>query len=176
MSDIVIEIIRATIVGFIFVYLAANKSIKKVLSIQGWNYILVGFGLIFFGMLIDITDNFESLDKFHVIGDTKYQAFLEKVVGYLLGFSVLAAGVCKWIPGIIELDSKRKLELSAASQEIKTLTGLLPICMDCKKIRDDSGYWNQLEQYLDEHSEAELSHGLCDECMEKRYPDSEEDR
>ncbi len=60
-------------------------------------------------------------------------------------------------------------------KEIKTLQGLLPICMDCKNIRDDSGYWNKLEHYLSEHSEIELSHGLCDECMEKRCPSTDED-
>ncbi len=61
-------------------------------------------------------------------------------------------------------------ELQKALGEIKTLTGLLPICANCKKIRDDKGYWNQIEVYISEHSEAEFSHGICPECKEKLYP------
>jgi len=53
---------------------------------------------------------------------------------------------------------------------VKTLRGLLPICTSCKKIRDDQGYWNQLEIYIREHSEADFSHGLCPECVKKFYP------
>ncbi len=56
------------------------------------------------------------------------------------------------------------------SSHVKTLTGLLPICTSCKKIRDDQGYWNQLEIYILEHSEAEFTHGLCPECVKKFYP------
>lgn len=63
------------------------------------------------------------------------------------------------------------LELQKASSEIKTLSGLLPICASCKKIRDDNGYWNQIESYISDHSEAEFSHGICPECMKKLYPD-----
>ncbi len=55
--------------------------------------------------------------------------------------------------------------------EIKTLRGLIPICAHCKKIRDDKGYWNQIEIYISNHSEAEFSHSICQECLEKYYPD-----
>jgi hypothetical protein len=54
---------------------------------------------------------------------------------------------------------------------LKKLSGLLPICASCKKIRDDKGYWNQIESYLLERSEAEFSHSLCPDCMKKLYPD-----
>jgi len=50
------------------------------------------------------------------------------------------------------------------------LTGLLPICAKCKKIRDDNGYWNQIEVYIRDHSEAEFSHGFCQECAKQYYP------
>jgi hypothetical protein len=53
---------------------------------------------------------------------------------------------------------------------VRTLRGILPICASCKKIRDDKGYWNQLESYIRDHSEAEFSHSLCPECIEKLYP------
>ena len=55
--------------------------------------------------------------------------------------------------------------------KLKVLRGLLPICGGCKKIRDDDGYWNELELYLEAHSEAELSHGLCPDCVRHLYPD-----
>jgi PAS domain S-box-containing protein len=62
-------------------------------------------------------------------------------------------------------------KLEKALNEIKTLKGIVPICASCKKIRDDKGYWTQLEEYLLEHSDAELSHGLCPDCMNRLYPD-----
>jgi predicted Fe-S protein YdhL (DUF1289 family) len=55
--------------------------------------------------------------------------------------------------------------------KIKTLGGLLPICASCKKIRDDRGDWNQLEEYVQKHSEAEFSHSVCPGCAKKLYPD-----
>jgi len=57
-----------------------------------------------------------------------------------------------------------------AEEEIKILKGIVPICAHCKKIRDDKGYWTQLESYIRKHSEAEFSHGICQECAEKHYP------
>ncbi|MFO7761761.1 MAG: GAF domain-containing protein [Desulfobia sp.] len=66
---------------------------------------------------------------------------------------------------------KMILELKKALQEVKTLSGLFPICASCKKIRDDRGYWNQLEQYISEHSDADFSHSICPDCMKKLYPD-----
>ena len=61
--------------------------------------------------------------------------------------------------------------LEAALAEVKTLSGLIPICSFCKKIRDDQGYWSQLEAYLQAHSDARLSHGVCEECAKKYYPE-----
>jgi hypothetical protein len=62
-------------------------------------------------------------------------------------------------------------ELQDTLAQIKKLSGLLPICASCKKIRDDQGYWNQIEAYIRDHSEAKFSHGICPECMKKLYPD-----
>lgn len=67
------------------------------------------------------------------------------------------------------LREKEKLEDALA--KIKTLNGLLPICANCKKIRDDKGYWNQIENYITEHSDILFSHGVCPDCMKKLYPD-----
>jgi len=62
-------------------------------------------------------------------------------------------------------------QLRKAQQEVKTLQGLIPICSNCKRIRDDSGSWNQLEGYIQAHSEAKFSHGICPKCVKELYPD-----
>lgn len=62
-------------------------------------------------------------------------------------------------------------ELQEAISKIRTLSGLLPICASCKKIRDDKGYWNQIESYIRNHSEADFSHCICPECAKELYPD-----
>jgi PAS domain S-box-containing protein len=62
-------------------------------------------------------------------------------------------------------------ELQKAFSEIKTLKGILPICASCKRIRDDKGYWNQIEAYIRDRSDAQFSHGICPECREKLYPE-----
>jgi hypothetical protein len=66
---------------------------------------------------------------------------------------------------------QRTMALTQALDEVRTLSGLLPICSSCSKIRDDKGYWQGVEQYLHEHTGAQLSHGMCPECMGKMYPD-----
>lgn len=62
-------------------------------------------------------------------------------------------------------------ELREALANVKTLSGMLPICSFCKKIRDDAGYWRLIEGYLAEHSRAQFSHGLCPDCVKHHYPE-----
>jgi PAS domain S-box-containing protein len=62
-------------------------------------------------------------------------------------------------------------ELQEALAQVKTLSGLLPICAACKKIRDDNGYWNQIEVFIQEHSDAEFTHSFCPDCMKRLYPE-----
>ncbi len=69
-----------------------------------------------------------------------------------------------------DLVAERTRELHIAIDEVKILSGYLPICASCKQIRDDQGYWTQLESYIREHSEAEFSHGICPDCAAKLYP------
>ncbi|MBI5897092.1 MAG: hypothetical protein HZB24_14180 [Desulfobacterales bacterium] len=69
------------------------------------------------------------------------------------------------------LNEKRSLE--EALGQVKTLRGLLPLCAFCKKVRDDQGYWNQIEAYVAQHSHADFSHGICPECAQKYFPDME---
>ncbi len=82
---------------------------------------------------------------------------------------------------VVELETalaRRVAQLQEAIGKIHTLRGLIPICSSCKKVRDDRGYWKQVEEYVSDRSEAEFSHGLCPGCLAKLYPDvslSEED-
>jgi cell division protein FtsB len=64
----------------------------------------------------------------------------------------------------------RTTELERALANVKVLRGLIPICAGCKKVRDDQGYWSQVEKYVGEHSEATFSHGLCPDCAERYFP------
>ncbi len=66
---------------------------------------------------------------------------------------------------------KEKEKVEEALAKVKKLSGLLPICSSCKKLRDDKGYWRQIESYIHEHSEVDFSHGICPVCAKKLYPD-----
>jgi len=66
---------------------------------------------------------------------------------------------------------EERSRLQQALDEVRTLRGIFPICTNCKKIRDDKGFWNQVEKYVSERTEAEFSHGICPECAQKVYPD-----
>ena len=72
---------------------------------------------------------------------------------------------------LYQLAQERADRLEKAQQEIKTLRGIIPICTSCKKIRNDEGYWQQVETYIGNHSEALFSHGVCPDCMEELYPE-----
>lgn len=104
----------------------------------------------------------------------------ETIIG-LLSAEIILVNDHPWVVSVIIDISRRKQaeaerekllkELKAALSQIKKLSGLLPICSYCKKIRDDKGYWNQIEAYIRDHSEAEFSHGICHDCVQKYYPD-----
>jgi PAS domain S-box-containing protein len=86
--------------------------------------------------------------------------------------------ICRDISQRKQTEEEREkliIELKEALAQVKTLSGLLPICASCKKIRDDKGYWNHIEKYIKEHSEAEFSHGICPECIKKLYPEELEE-
>ena len=75
---------------------------------------------------------------------------------------------------VIQLEKslrQKNKELSDALAQVKQLKGLLPICMFCKKIRNDKNYWQKIEDYIAKHSEADFSHGICPECLEEQYPE-----
>ncbi len=90
--------------------------------------------------------------------------------GKVAGFIGVARDITKRVGA--EKERERLIaELQDALTRIKTLKGLLPICASCKKIRDDQGYWQQIEAYISEHSGAEFSHGICPDCLQRFYPE-----
>lgn len=88
-----------------------------------------------------------------------------------LSFYISFVGNITLVIGLITMNAQRlEQDLIKAMDQVKTLTGLIPICSSCKKIRDDQGYWQEVEIYVRNHSEADFSHGLCPECLKRLYP------
>ena len=76
---------------------------------------------------------------------------------------------------LLVFSARRLLELAKALAEVKILRGIIPICSFCKNIRDDEGFWQQVEVYVQHHSEAAFSHSICPECIKKECPDYEKE-
>ncbi len=112
--------------------------------------------------------------KYNIMGQTKTFIISARpfrdVSGNLLGIVESFQDITDRIMAETE---KGKLidDLQAALDRVNVLSGLLPICASCKKIRDDKGYWNQIETYIRDHSQAKFSHGICPDCAKKLYPE-----
>lgn len=89
------------------------------------------------------------------------------IIFLIIAFSIHVQKAFNKLQLYAEHERKARLELQCSLNEIKTLRGLIPICCSCKKIRDDSGYWQQVEKYIKDHSEAEFTHSFCPSCVEK---------
>ncbi len=102
-------------------------------------------------------------------------AFYQMIGFYLLVVLVLFSagwGFVTWRLGQVRRDEEVLRErVNEALAQVKTLSGLLPICANCKKVRDDKGYWERIEVYIRDRSDAEFSHGLCPDCMKELYPE-----
>ncbi|MFO7970996.1 MAG: hypothetical protein R6U13_15425 [Desulfatiglandaceae bacterium] len=91
---------------------------------------------------------------------------LPMAFGLLVGFHLLAT-----LGMVVLVMDRIRIRAEANEKRVQHLEGLLPICSYCKNIRDDKGYWHQVESYVRDHSEAEFSHSICPECAKKYYPD-----
>jgi hypothetical protein len=101
------------------------------------------------------------------------KSFSISMLPWSLSFTIFNALIGLFYGKIKQTDEEKSsliIKLQEALGRVKTLSGFLPICASCKKIRDDKGYWNQVEVYIRDHSEAEFSHGLCPECATELYP------
>jgi PAS domain S-box-containing protein len=153
---------------FVFNHKLAGGDVRTV-EVYSWPVSLQGKEVLF-SVIQDIT-----LRK-------TAEAALRKRTTFFIGF--LSLGIVALLAVIAALltimRARRRAEaaldeksvrLQRALDEVKTLRGIVPICANCKKIRDDKGYWNQVERYISEHSEAKFSHSICPECLNKLYPE-----
>lgn len=131
-----------------------------------------------------ITFNLKNLtDQVALIGESTPDSYKITIdgadeVGLLAGtFNDLLAKLSDKESDLVrqrDLLKQQTTELEKALEKVKVLSGIIPICAWCKKIRNDSGYWDQLENYISEHSDADFSHGVCPECFEKQKKEIEE--
>ena len=183
--------------------IAWNLAIEEVTGIEKKDVIGKGehvYALPFYGerrpVLIDLVlksddqweNTYTNIKKHngHILGGESYTPELNGGGRFLSGRAAKLFNSSGEVMGAIETlrditDEKQSAEerekliddLQNAIAEVKTLSGLLPICATCKKIRDDKGYWNQIESYFSKHSEVAFSHGMCPECMDNMYKDEE---
>jgi len=142
---------------------------------------------------IIIPDDFDAeaakLNKETLAGYVYYDTLRKAKNGDLLPVSISAAPIVidgeqrgsfviyKDIIKRAKIEEEREeliKQLQKALDEVKTLEGLIPICSHCKKIRDDSGFWGNVEQYIAKHSNVDFSHGICPDCLKKHYPEQYE--
>lgn len=101
--------------------------------------------------------------------DTEPHGFLVKPVSLAALRSTIEVALRK---AVVEAHNARLLaELQEALRNVRTLAGLLPICCGCKRIRDDAGYWQEVEEYVAQHTHAEFTHGFCPDCVSRLYPE-----
>jgi hypothetical protein len=129
-----------------------------------------------FEIYYDVTERKKKLDSL-VLRSSVTVATL--ALGLMIAIGLLLVKENRVISERKQAEQKREsliLELQKALSEVKTLSGLLPFCASCKKVRDDKGYWRQVETYLHQHTNAKVSHGICPDCAKKLYGDFLEDK
>jgi len=151
MWDIQLELLRALVIALILLFCYRVGKQTQANRHKGWGYILLGWGLIFIGSLFDITDNFENLNRFIIIGDTPAQAFIEKFVGFLLGYVSLFIGLIYWIPANNRYLEKTKDNfISSITHGIKTpLTSIFGSLQLIQHSPDTQKLSSNLRQTLD---------------------------
>jgi PAS domain S-box-containing protein len=124
--------------------------------------------------ITDLKQELDNAERELLTADGRRVPILKTVV------SVTLAGREHLLESFLDITERKRAEeererligqLQDALAEVKTLSGLLPLCSSCKRIRDDQGYWQQIEAYIRDHSEAEFSHSVCPECAKKLYPE-----
>lgn len=136
---------------------------KRVIPQRQWLFISM-FGLVALWLLFVVGTVFfahEQAQHFVEIG----------IISSITLIVVLLANILGTFGMILINNQRLFIELSQSNDQVQQLSKLLPICANCKKIRDDSGYWDHLEGYLSEHTSINLSHSICPDCMQKLYPD-----
>lgn len=158
--DLGSEIFRTGFLLAIFGYLLWVGRTRRSLPPRGWNTLLSGFGLLVFGSLLDITDEFEALNPFFIVGNTHIQALLEKVVIFPLGYLLLLLGLMRWMPAVHELSREvecRKQVERALEATVETRTGELKAAN--LALAEEVAVRRQAQEFL-EITRARLEHLL----------------
>jgi len=157
-DDLTLETIRAVILCVALIFLSHFGTARADLSRKGWRAIVGGFGLLLFGSVLDITDNFDSLNTFVVVGDTEVEAILEKLVGFLGGFLLLTIGLVRWMPTVTSVQRLRHL-----SQKLAESNQNLGLRVD-ERTRDLGEANRQLEETVStlEATNRELERAMAD--------------
>lgn len=153
-------------------HITSKLSYVKVFQPWGW---VIGTGIYLDDVHAEIakiskTLSYISLAILLLIGCLSTYIILQQLKTVKLR-QIAEAEVERYRQNLEKLVEARTEELQQAQSKIKILKGFLPICANCKKIRDDNGAWNQIESYIRDHSEAEFSHGICPVCAKELYPD-----
>ena len=117
-----------------------------------------------------ILDTSKSL----AIMDVIKKSFSAGMLPWSLSFAIFNGVIGLYYGSVKQANlAKKKLiaDLQKALADVKKLSGMLPICSSCKKIRNDEGYWQQIEEYIRDHSEADFTHGICEGCVKELYPE-----
>jgi hypothetical protein len=175
-------------ISFMFSVIAATLFIRPRAGLWalGLQLAALGIALVIVDMPFENIRRFLSLSAVIMGSMTLFLITGATLISRALRFSIAANDSLQRLNADLEqLVAQRTADLQIAYESlqisnaglldalanVKTLRGLLPICASCKKIRDDSGYWNQIESYISARSEAEFSHGICPECTWRLYPD-----
>ena len=147
----------------IYFNIMSSKEILKVDSLLRPNFLI---SILFFIIAWNLFRMFFTLNghwgmkDFMAAGSVHSMAFIVAILSQILT-----------VFGLILANQQRiEIDLKTANNELKTLSGTIPICSYCKGIRDDAGEWSRLEKYIETHSEAQFSHGICDKCLKERFP------
>lgn len=152
--------------------MSKKNPVDEIISRTIIELIIIAFILVISFLVFSKYDALEKIVSF----SSKYESYeIDEIIStsivlliYLVFFSFMKLRKVIKITTILH---ERNKELKASLNDIKILKGVIPICMHCKGIRDDKGAWNILEKYISEHSNAQFSHGICEKCLKKHYPE-----
>jgi len=170
--DVVLESVRAAILLGIVGFLWRVGRDRLDPPRNGWNLIISGFGLLLFGSFLDISDNFESLNFLIVIGDTEFEAFLEKFVGFLGGFVVIAVGLVLWIPSVQRLDAEIS-ERKRAEEALQRARDELELRVQ-DRTRDIEEVNETLKREISQRKQAAEALHQSEQALTERVADLEE--
>lgn len=125
--------------------------------------ILITFLSVLTSVILRIVIQLVLQEQEFIFSEIAVAAFIPLLIAPTM--SIIFAKMLKEIDDAEQRNAQIVIELQEALARAKTLSGLLPICASCKKIRDDAGYWHQVEVYIREHAEVDFSHGLCPDCQ-----------